>query len=83
MSTVDVRLARLDDAEAIRRIYNVEVETSTVTFDLVPRTVDEQRRWIEARSGAHAVVVAERERRLERPRRVGVVGLDLQVADAR
>jgi phosphinothricin acetyltransferase len=61
MSTVDVRLARLDDAEAIRRIYNVEVETSTVTFDLVPRTVDEQRRWIEARSGAHAVVVAERD----------------------
>ena len=59
MSTVDVRLARLDDAEAIRRIYNVEVETSTVTFDLVPRTLDDQRDWIEARSGAHAVVVAE------------------------
>jgi len=54
-----LRLAALDDAEAIREIYNVEVLTSTVTFDLVPRTVDEQREWLSARSGAHAVVVAE------------------------
>jgi len=56
---VDIRLARLDDAEAIRTIYNVEVSTSTVTFDLVPRTLDEQVTWLHARSGAHAVVVAE------------------------
>ncbi|MCI3949661.1 MAG: Acetyltransferase domain, partial [Acidimicrobiales bacterium] len=33
-----VRRARLDDAEALRAIYNLEVTTSTVTFDLVPRT---------------------------------------------
>ena len=32
---------------------------STVTFDLVPRTIDEQRAWLSARSGAHAVLVAE------------------------
>ena len=56
---MDIRLARLDDAEAIRTIYNVEVSTSTVTFDLVPRTLDEQVTWLHARSGAHAVVVAE------------------------
>lgn len=54
-----VRRARLDDAEEIRRIYNVEVTTSTVTMDLVPRTIEEQRDWIAARSGAHAVLVAE------------------------
>ena len=54
-----MRLARLEDSEAIRRIYNVEVETSTVTMDILARTVDEQRRWLMARSGAHAVVVAE------------------------
>jgi phosphinothricin acetyltransferase len=56
---VAVRLARPDDSEAIRLIYNVEVETSTVTLDMVPRSADEQRRWLLDRSGAHAVVVAE------------------------
>ena len=56
---MQVRPARLDDAEAIRDIYNSEVTTSTVTFDLVPRSLEEQRSWLEARSGAHAVLVAE------------------------
>jgi L-amino acid N-acyltransferase len=56
---VKLRLATLDDAEDIRSIYNVEVLTSTVTFDLVPRSLDDQREWLRARSGAHAVVVAE------------------------
>jgi phosphinothricin acetyltransferase len=55
---VAVRLARPTDAEAIRHIYNWEVETSTVTMDLVARTAEEQRRWLAARDGAHAVVVA-------------------------
>lgn len=55
---MDVRPARLDDAEAIRSIYNAEVTGSTVTFDLVTRTLDEQREWLTARSGAHAVLVA-------------------------
>jgi phosphinothricin acetyltransferase len=56
---VRLRLATLDDAEAIRSIYNLEVLTSTVTFDLEPRSVDDQREWLRARSGAHAVIVAE------------------------
>src|SRR5215207_8373210 len=55
---MEVRLARLDDAEAMRSIYNVEVTGSTVTFDLVPRTLAEQQRWLEARSGAYAAIVA-------------------------
>jgi phosphinothricin acetyltransferase len=58
-SPVALRLARLDDAEAIRQIYNVEVATSTVTFDIVPRSLDEQRTYLSARGGAHAVIVAE------------------------
>lgn len=53
-----IRPARTDDAEAIRQIYNHEVLTSTVTFDLVPRSLGEQVQWLEARSGAHAVLVA-------------------------
>lgn len=56
---MELRLARADDAEATRTIYNTEVTGSTVTFDLVPRSLEEQQDWIEARSGAMAVVVAE------------------------
>jgi phosphinothricin acetyltransferase len=55
---VEVRLAREGDAEAIRAIYNLEVTTSTVTFDLVPRTPEAQQRWLAARSGAHVALVA-------------------------
>jgi L-amino acid N-acyltransferase YncA len=54
-----VRLATLDDAEAIRQIYNREVLTSTVTFDIEPRSLERQREWLAARSGAYAVIVAE------------------------
>ncbi|HZT66556.1 MAG TPA: GNAT family N-acetyltransferase [Acidimicrobiales bacterium] len=54
-----VRLAKHDDDEAIRHIYNLEVTGSTVTFDLVPRDADEQRRWLDEHSGAHPAVVAE------------------------
>ncbi|MDQ3107318.1 MAG: N-acetyltransferase family protein, partial [Actinomycetota bacterium] len=54
-----VRLASLDDAEAIRTIYNREVTGSTVTFDLVPRTLDDQVDWLRAHAGAHPAVVAE------------------------
>ena len=56
---VTVRLATVDDAAAIRSIYNVEVENHTSTFDLVPRTVAEQRAWLTERSGAFSAVVAE------------------------
>ena len=50
--TVRVRLAELDDAVTIRAIYNNEVEHHTTTFDLVPRTLEDQRNWLAARSGA-------------------------------
>ncbi len=55
---MQLRLATSDDAEAIRQIYNLEVTTSTATFDLVPRSLEEQVAWLAARSGAHAVLVA-------------------------
>jgi L-amino acid N-acyltransferase YncA len=56
---VQLRLATADDAEAIRVIYNLEVHTSTATFDLVPRSLAEQRLWLSARSGAFSAIVAE------------------------
>lgn len=52
------RLATIEDAAAIRAIYNHEVENHTSTLDLVPRTLDDQRDWIAQRSGAFAAVVA-------------------------
>jgi L-amino acid N-acyltransferase len=55
---MELRLATLDDAEAIRQIYNLEVTSSTATFDLVPRSLADQRSWLADRSGARAVVVA-------------------------
>lgn len=39
-------------------IYNPVVLTSTATFDLMPRTVEEQRAWIDDRSGARIILVA-------------------------
>jgi phosphinothricin acetyltransferase len=53
-----VRLAERRDAEAIRSIYNVEVAESTVTFDLVARTLDEQVEWLDEHSGGHPSIVA-------------------------
>jgi phosphinothricin acetyltransferase len=56
-----VRTAVLDDAEALRRIYNVEVLGSTVTFDLVARTAADQVEWMESHAGVYPVIVAEDE----------------------
>lgn len=55
---MELRLAQVSDAEAIRAIYNESVTGSTVTFDMVPRTLEEQEAWLRERSGAHTVVVA-------------------------
>jgi L-amino acid N-acyltransferase YncA len=59
MPTLSLRTAEARDAEAISAIYNYEVINETSTFDLVPRSVEEQREWIAARSGAFSVIVAE------------------------
>lgn len=59
MPPVAVRVADVRDAESIADIYNCEVENSTATFDLVPRSVEAQREWIVARSGAFSAIVAE------------------------
>ncbi len=57
--SVDVRLAVIDDADAMLAIYNHEVQNHTTTLDLVERTIEAQREWIAARSGAFSAVVAE------------------------
>ncbi len=55
---VALRLATVDDAEAVRDIYNHEVEHTTATMDLVPRSLSAQRQWLAERSGAFAAIVA-------------------------
>lgn len=39
-------------------IYNAEVVESTVTMDIVPRTLADQLRWIDDHRGIHGAVVA-------------------------
>ena len=53
-----IRTARLTDAEAIRGIYNRAILT-VATFDLEPRSLEEQQRWLALRSGAHIALVAD------------------------
>jgi phosphinothricin acetyltransferase len=55
---MEVRPARPADAEAIRGIYNAEVTGTTVTFDLVPRSLEDQLAWQAAHAGAYPAVVA-------------------------
>lgn len=57
-SRIAIRHAVESDAEAICAIYNWEVEHETSTFDIVPRSLESQRAWITARSGAFAAIVA-------------------------
>ena len=53
-----VRPATIADAAALVEMYNAEVTGSTSTFDLVERSLDDQRQWLAERSGAFAAVVA-------------------------
>ncbi len=52
------RLVERGDADTIRAIYNREVVTTTVTFDLVERTAAEQLVWIDEHTGGHPAIVA-------------------------
>ncbi len=52
------RPAVLADAPSLLEIYNPVVLSSTATFDLVPRTLEEQEEWLANRTGARIVLVA-------------------------
>jgi len=57
-ASTTLRLATAADAGQISEIYNYEVMHTVATFDLVPRSLSEQRDWLAARSGAFAAIVA-------------------------
>ncbi len=55
---IELRVATTADAQDLRRIYNYEVENTIHTFDIVPRSLKEQRQWIMERQGALGALVA-------------------------
>ena len=60
MDDVVVRLATLDDAGGDPSHLQLRGRaTTTHTFDLVPRTLEDQKAWLQERAGAHGVLVAE------------------------
>jgi L-amino acid N-acyltransferase YncA len=56
-----VRPARLEDAEAIARIYNQGIEERIATFETELRSVEQMTEWLREKVGRYPVVVAERE----------------------
>ncbi len=58
VAAIDIRRVTPNDSEAIRAIYNAEVDDSTVTMDLIPRTAQKQSEWIHRHLGVHGAIVA-------------------------
>jgi phosphinothricin acetyltransferase len=56
---ITIRDARPADVPAIVEIYNESVESSTATFDTVPKTVQDYTAWLSAHDTRHPVIVAE------------------------
>lgn len=54
-----IRPARRADAEAMRRIYNDAVRSTTATFDTHARSARDQVRWLQGHDRRHPVLVAE------------------------
>lgn len=55
-SVVTARVATLEDAEAIARIYNEGIQDRIATFETRRRTVDDVRSWFD---GVHPIIVVE------------------------
>jgi phosphinothricin acetyltransferase len=58
---VRTRLVEDGDAAALMAIYNPEVVETTVSFDLVPRSLDQQVEWIGRHRSTHPCIVAVNE----------------------
>jgi phosphinothricin acetyltransferase len=54
-----IRPAEIKDIESITEIYNEAIATTTATFDTEPKSLDEQRKWLESHDAKHPVIVAE------------------------
>jgi len=56
---LSIRRASREDVDAILESYNEAVLTTTATFDIEPRTRDEQLAWFDKHDERHAILVAE------------------------
>ena len=54
-----IRLAAPSDAAAIAEIYNEAITTTTATFDLEPKSLEERKEWLRAHTGRFPVLVGE------------------------
>ena len=61
MSTLTTRLARVDDAEAIARIYNQGIEERIATFETEPRTREQLASQLHDKGDRYPTVVVERD----------------------
>ena len=59
MASLTVRLATVDDAAAICRIYNQGIEDRVATLETELRSPEERRTWLTSRSPRHPVIVAD------------------------
>lgn len=57
-TAITVRDAGEEDLDAILDIYNQEVLNGVATFDLEPRTMEEQRRWLSEHAAPYCALVA-------------------------
>jgi L-amino acid N-acyltransferase YncA len=55
---VTIRQAKLTDASAIAEIYNEAVLTTTATFDIEAKSVEERAQWLQSHDSRHPVLVA-------------------------
>lgn len=59
MSTdYEIRFATEDDVPEITRIYNWAIETTTATFDMEPKSLEDRLEWFRGRTDDYPVVVA-------------------------
>lgn len=54
-----IRPAQLSDLDAITEIYNEAIRTTTATFDIEPKTRDQQLRWFKSHGPRHPILVAD------------------------
>ncbi|WP_425409496.1 N-acetyltransferase family protein [Hyphococcus sp.] len=61
MTPITVRRGLIDDADGINGVYNPFIRDTAVTFETVELSLDDRRRWFEAREDdlRYPVVVAE------------------------
>ena len=59
MELLMIRPATDSDLTAILDIYNEQVETSTATFDLEPRSMETQREWVNQFAPPYTLLVAD------------------------